>query len=134
MTEQTMLTFETTRGRYTHLPERNLIEQMRKADAKVRRDLRRGHPLVRNYPAPVMPSWGSSREKHADNLLDRTINWIDARLHAGEFVTVHLFRTRFKDKQCIAFNAELDKRYRYRDGVQFKYVDPEEWGFVQKSS
>ena len=111
---------------YRYLPTRDLRKEIDKADAKSRRDLRRGRPLLVNGPAPVFrPTYG------ADNsLVARTKAMIRRRCRTEPHKThvIHLFKPRAKDKQCLRFNkAIMDLVYDYPNLV-IDYVNPEDWG------
>jgi hypothetical protein len=127
-----LTTFETTNGRYTYLPERDIIGAIKKADAATRRALKRGTPMTYggHAPVPVFGSRWDSRQP-TDNLLGRTIQWIERRLQAEDLVVVHLFRPRPGNRQCARFNHEISDRFRGEiidQHLLIKWVDPEEWG------
>jgi hypothetical protein len=124
------------RGRYYHLPDRDLLADIDKAEKVAERNLRRGHPLVPNAPAPVFPPHRDTRTFLLDNLLGRTVAWIKHQWQTTDHVTVHLFRPGPSDKQCKQFNKCLESEAgcvaKPGQKLTIKYIDPSDWGFGPK--
>lgn len=113
----------TPTGSYTHLPNRNILAELARADVIARRNLKRGYPLLPRQPAPVfgLP---------ANSLMERVKQYVRDRLANGNHATITLYHAGPSDHQCRKFNAGIEAIARAGSTggrLQINYVNKEDF-------
>lgn len=109
---------KTPTGTYHHVPERDIIGQLEKANRSAARCLKRRYRPVPRETAPVFGLHST--------IMARTKAMIKERLAIQDTMTIHLYRPGPSDHQNRKFNHEIELIAK-SGRLHIEYVNPEDF-------